>query len=338
MKSIQATNKEQKEKRLYTDVEYIVEQIIDNIDGVVSIYLCGGYGRDEGAWIIENDEVLPYNDYDFVVITDSAVEREKLNSIRKECADAVGIHWVDIDIYTIAKINRLKNTQKNVDLAFASKLVYGEDVINRAYLSASKLGFEDIEVEYFTRLWTFWGTACLLKKTELSKEESVFFNNQMAKAILACVDCVLIKHNLYDTSYVERVNRILKLNIFSNYQDDFKWALNQKLEPSMETLDKSVVLKRYKRTMHMYKEVMEYSFEHRWRGYVNVALFRCKTYLKPVTIAYFVYSLLRGRYITAKRNTEIRCIQNELFQLVTNNQLDKLKDIETKLDKLGKIL
>ena len=78
--------------------------LIENIKSLntkfTSVILNGGYGRDEGSWIIENDgTVRPYNDYDIVLVLRDKISQKKINHLRKEVAQILGIQWVDIDQY-----------------------------------------------------------------------------------------------------------------------------------------------------------------------------------------------------------------------------------------------
>ena len=62
------------EKSLNRDIETIKEISLSLLDkeNIISIYLYGGYGRDEGSWVLEeiNGEISakPYNDYDITFI------------------------------------------------------------------------------------------------------------------------------------------------------------------------------------------------------------------------------------------------------------------------------
>ena len=59
---------------LKSDIEKIIKISLTKLDkeNIISIYLYGGYGRDEGSWVIEEvnglREVKPYNDYDIALI------------------------------------------------------------------------------------------------------------------------------------------------------------------------------------------------------------------------------------------------------------------------------
>jgi len=98
---------------------------------------------------------------------------------------------------------------------------------------ASTLPLREGEILFFTRLWTLLG--CLDSKgfgVVREGEESRFFRNQMAKAILAVVDVILLQNKLYHQSYRERILRLT--DIYLDNKDLCQlsqWALEEKLFP-----------------------------------------------------------------------------------------------------------
>lgn len=109
---------EQIKKRLNRDTRLIVDGILKEMKvKPFAIYLCGGQGRDEGSWYIgENGKPNPYNDYDIAVISNTTIGYDRLQTLRKGVAEAISIHWVDIDFYTPDVLYNLSPTIHNVDL------------------------------------------------------------------------------------------------------------------------------------------------------------------------------------------------------------------------------
>lgn len=169
----------EKQNILQKQIDYIVSEILKCISNVETILLCGSYGRNEGAWILKDGgQYIPYNDYDFIVVSDQPnISKNELNQLRKRLAAELSINWVDIDIYSSFKINNMKATQKNIDITFGSKKVYGKDIDwNLKSEDAKKLSNYDIETLYFTRIWTFLGTYSYREYEEISGIDAIFFD------------------------------------------------------------------------------------------------------------------------------------------------------------------
>lgn len=248
-----------KENRLLHDIEVIKRIILDILPAVETILLCGGYGRNEGAWIFENEIMKPYNDYDFAVISSKKYDRKLINTVRKKCAKEVDINWVDIDVYSINDLKKLKSKIKNFDLINGSKVVYGDfNIYDKCKkIKSENIGFLDIEILYYTRIWTFFGALpTTLFEKDFTKDESVFFKNQMAKAVLAIVDAVLVDMKLYVSSYHERVKRFCELGN-CRYNDIAiknlaKWALEEKLAPTQEAIHRNEAKELYNTVYELY--------------------------------------------------------------------------------------
>ena len=69
---------------LSRDIEVIKSISIKYLDpeNIISIYLYGGYGRDEGSWVIEKmggqTKVRPYKDYDIAIIVKKKKEIDEI--------------------------------------------------------------------------------------------------------------------------------------------------------------------------------------------------------------------------------------------------------------------
>ncbi|WP_313567194.1 hypothetical protein, partial [Empedobacter sp.] len=196
-------------RRLESDIKIIRNSVLQRLSQIDAIILCGGYGRGEGSWIIDKStkKVYPYNDYDLYIVTDMKPSSRKISEIENEISKKVGLKWIDIDTITKKKLTNLKPSIKNIDLKYASKIIYGDKNILKEIpdINPSNISTLDIEILYFTRLWTFMGSLSETGFTDLNIEEARFFKNQMAKALLACVDVLLLQNNQYDTSYIKRL-------------------------------------------------------------------------------------------------------------------------------------
>jgi len=216
-------------------------------DNIISIYLYGGYGRDEGSWVLnESDKetlVRPYNDYDIALIVKNKVSVEQLRLLENELKRNINIKWIDICQYTILNLKMFNATIKNIDFKYASKWIYGDETVleHIPTMHAKSISLKDVEVLYITRLWTLVGSFPKNGLAEMAEDEEMFFRNQMAKAILAIVDNILIINKQYDTSYKVRVEKLASYSNDHELIDLSKWALEEKLFPKSVGMDSKEV-------------------------------------------------------------------------------------------------
>jgi hypothetical protein len=224
---------------LQVHLSLCIDFILSQVDGVVSIILTGGYGRGEGTWIEKDDSYVPYNDYDFIVILDYNPETSGARPLSIDTGDLaarLGISWVDVDFLSINKLKTLKSTVKNYDILHGSTIIYGDDrILKRArVISADQISTRDLYTYFNTRAYTV--LCCLPKDKKLSDlggDELQFFRNQLAKGLLAVMDCTLIsEYRFYCSSYVKRLEYYTKVSKNKEKVALFRWALNEKVDPS----------------------------------------------------------------------------------------------------------
>ena len=220
-----------KNERIFGDIRTIVSKL--RFLSSHSIILHGGYGRDEGSWVVGNGEYRPYNDYDIFLIIEKKIPESELNDIRKCLAKEIGIKWVDIMQLHPGELSSLRLSIKNYDLKYASKVIYGDVSILELIpeMDVTKMPLVEGEILFFTRLWTLLG--CLDSKGVnqiLRGEASRFFRNQMAKSVLAVVDVMLLLKGGYHPSYRERVKRLIELYPHrKGVHEIARWSLEEKL-------------------------------------------------------------------------------------------------------------
>ena len=246
-------------KRLTADLKLIRECLIDFQP--LSIILYGGYGRGEGSWVWYNNEnCVPYNDYDILMILEKKIPEEIIKSIRKKLAQDIGIRWVDIGQKTPKELKKLRPSIYNYDLKYASKVIYGNGQIKNLIpeIDSTKIPLKDGEILFFTRLWTLLGS--LDKKgfnVSRKGEDARFFRNQMAKSILAIVDVVLLQKGLYHSSYKERVKRLK--GYFEHKKELIElavWALSEKLKPTSLEMASEEITALYDKIYYQYFKEM----------------------------------------------------------------------------------
>lgn len=330
---------EKKKKIKYNaDIEFIVKSILENIAEVQAIILCGGFGRDEGTWIIKDGDIMPYNDYDIAIITDTTVDVAFTEELRKNLAAEIGIHWVDIDYYPIKKLINLKASIKNFDLIYGSKIIYGnKNIFNDCSINAKEIGTDDIETLYFTRLWTFFGIIDGEFKN-LDLDEAVFFRNQMAKAVLAIVDTLLIQKKNYHSSYCERIRRLENLcSEKTALVKMAKWALNEKLSPTMKPMSREDCIEIYNSVYWLYREEMLAALSDKYFFKLDKPNRYAWNFNMPIEIARKIYiTNIRG-VRGYKKACMSRVLQNAMFLAYNGGDIDEhyMKDVSNALKKLG---
>ena len=241
-------------KRLSQDIAIIKSSL--KVFDYSAILLYGAYGRDEGSWIVEKDGTcFPYNDYDILLVLNKKIPEDLIEPVRKKLAQEVGIHWIDIDQKTPRELRKLHPSIYSYDLKYASKVIDGDcSLLNLIpEIDPSTLPLKEGDILFFTRLWTLLG---LLDKkgfnVDRNGEESRFFRNQMAKAILAVVDILLLQKGAYHPSYKERVKRLKNLYPEkSRFYELTEWALEEKLFPKAPNMTAKELEKFYQK-VHYY--------------------------------------------------------------------------------------
>ena len=274
MKNTHLLNKIKQNEILSSHIKIILEELkAYKKDAVI---LCGGYGRGEGGWFIEDGTFKPYNDYDLLLVLEKKIPNNEIQILRKRLATKIGIKWVDITQKTPQELKRLRLSIYNYDLKYASKVIDGDYSILKLIpnFDASKLPLKEGEILFFTRLWALLG--CLNEKgfqIECREEEARLFRSQMAKAILAVVDVLLLQKGAYHPSYRERIQRLISLypkNI--EFNELSKWALKEKLIPCSNDVRPKYIKELYTK---MHKEYFFHMME-----------FFSKYYNKKVTSVY----------------------------------------------------
>ena len=224
-------------KRKYEQhVNQIVQVISKSLDDfLISIVLYGSYGRGEGAYYSKNENIHVYNDYDILLIVKRPIPEAQISEAKQVLLDILDIRFIDISQKNITKLKRLKPLIFNFDLKYGSSVIWGDRNILKHIpeFTPNQLTLKDAEILYFTRLYTFLGSLGLNGFIDgVRGEEARFFRNQMAKAILAIVDVLLLQKNSYHTSYCERADRFEKLYPHKKKLVELsRWALQEKLTP-----------------------------------------------------------------------------------------------------------
>jgi hypothetical protein len=250
------------------DIKTIVDEIKSH--DVISIYLYGGYGRGEGSWLIKDNTIKPYNDYDIAIIVSKYLSENSLDNIKKNLKKKIDIKWIDIIQYTLSDLKLFKPTIQNYDFKYASKFLYGEKNVRSLIpvMTTNEITLKDIETLYFTRLWTLIGSFNKNGLVEMPEKEEIFFRNQMAKSVLAIVDVVLLLNKSYDFSYKRRIELLKSHSNDKILLKLSKWALDEKLFPKYRGMTS-------KEIKELYQDVNSLFFKYFFEGlseYYNITI------------------------------------------------------------------
>ena len=230
-----------------------------------SIYMYGGYGRDEGGWILEGEHIKPYNDYDILIVSDISkltTFTKYSNQIRKKLLTLIDIQFIDILVINEIRFLFPKHTIFNVDLFFGSKLIQGKPRLAK-YKSLYKqedTNISDLISMFFTKSW-------IICAGINNNNDMVFEQSQLSKLIFACIDSYLIIRGLYNSSYKRRVEIFNTAPVDSKYKLIANWALKQRLRPNIN--------KTTKKTIQEYKTIVTKYFHWCFLEAINLNYNKC---------------------------------------------------------------
>jgi hypothetical protein len=267
------------------DLDFLSASLRRADPGTQALVLVGGFGRGEGSVLIEGDQVRPVNDYDLVMVTTDHVDRDELRALRRQLADSLSVTWVDVTPRSPAALRRLPFTIYNYDLKYGSRVLYGDPAILAQIPSMDprRMPLVEAELQFFTRLWCFLGAFSTDYLAHPPGAEAAFFlTNQMSKAILACVDTMLIIDGQYHHSYRERRDRFLRRRGDRGQLAELaRWAAEFKLRPTRNMEHDPVALWRTVRSVYLqtwlefagrrYRRLggdwQAYAWRYRWNGF-----------------------------------------------------------------------
>ena len=295
--------------------------IIDEIKPLnpQAIIIYGSYGRNEGAWILDKNNFLPYNDFDIVVVDDSTNNSNYNKKLNESLKKKLNVDWIDLQVLSRKKLKSLsKRTIFNYDLKYGSKVIYGDKgILGLIPLNLkSKINIKDLEVLFNTRLWTFYGSYVTLNS--LDEKKSRFFKYQMSKAILASIESFLIRNNYYNCSYKLKVKKFIEI---SNENHELAlWALEEKLNPSDEIIglkDAKVILNNV-RKMFFNEFFLSMSLIYNTQIKSPVDIVKARTFLRYKIKNFIKFFFMNEKNVFKKNNIK----DLELMLAVSNDKKD----------------
>ncbi len=205
--------------RVAGDVAQVVRFLCARVPDLRAVILTGAFGRGEGALTPlprcgrgagSEGLVLPANDYDFVLVSATPIERARLTRWGRELAVRLGVPAVDLLHVPLHALGWLPPTVFNFDLRYGSCLVWGDPAVLERLpaFAAGDIPLVEAKALLFNRM------VCLLapmragyvSKPPAGPERGALYVGA-SKAALAAMDAVLILRRRYDSSYRERAAR-----------------------------------------------------------------------------------------------------------------------------------
>jgi hypothetical protein len=181
-----------------------------------ALVLIGGYGRGEGTPLIVGNRQEPFNDYDFVVVSEPMTRRRRnhvqaaLRQLEQRLTGELGLP-VDLCLYTDNALRRAEFSLLNYEMKYGHKVVWGDErILDRmpAYPHTA------IPLSEGTRLLLNRGKLLLDIRRALRTGRALTADGRLRfvkfvfKTLLAFGDCALLLHHDYDLSYTTKAERI----------------------------------------------------------------------------------------------------------------------------------
>lgn len=195
----------------------IVSKIVEQIPGVESVVLTGGFGRGEGSVVVESGVVRPIKDFDFMLFFSKEVPLNHIakaqDSIRNEfrrgnsCSDPYSYRTftVDFNATTIDRMNLFPDIIP-YECKVASRVLYGKDLRDKI-----RLRKEDIPPGSGARILFQKGTSLIgqmnfsfLKNGSVPAEVAEMFTYECTRVFVELGTSLSILGKVYEPSYQKR--------------------------------------------------------------------------------------------------------------------------------------
>ncbi len=301
-------------QKIEADLAHIKAAVLTRMDRVEALVLTGGFSRGEGGVIITDETIRPINDYDVTIIVSKRPKGLDVNGLRKELADALGIWWVDFAIYTRRQLPHRPLSIYYYDLKYAGYVFYGDRHIldEIPAMDAAQMPFYEGEVLFSTRLWCFLGPFSTRFVTDglPDVEASFFLSHQLSKAILACMDVLLLRNRAYHSSYQERFLRFSAL-----YADQKQWvawcawALDFKLKPTYASETQCDVAMYFKVKDFYFSVMQDFLGCFYNRPFVSWEAYAAMYQWCGVAVFQRLYRMVRSRSLRTERQRKVHLAQ-----------------------------
>ncbi len=223
-------------------IEHDMNTLIDEFknefgNNICSIVLIGGYGRGEGGVQVINNQNMPKNNYDILLVLTKAglLSRKKIQKQLVKFKNKINKNKILSNLLEVTFISKFQaSTVPNImiyqDVFNSAKTIYGES-IQSILPKRVKDPLSNIEALTIIRNRSMLLISVLLNK---SQEGYDGFNDQqlkiwMAKVLIGFGDGILIIKNNYVTGYYDKMVEISKLDFSDIFDDSEDYELFKKL-------------------------------------------------------------------------------------------------------------
>tara|TARA_B110000240_G_scaffold95217_1_gene107917 strand:- start:1863 stop:2954 length:1092 start_codon:yes stop_codon:yes gene_type:complete len=337
-------NKSEIKIKLDNEIKIIITETVGILkNSIEAIILYGSYGRGEGAFYVdENNEIRTYNDFDIIIVSNSFINNSEIDRVTEVLSNKLDVRWIDISQKSVDDLKQLKSSIFNFDLKYGSTVIWGNKEILQ-YIPAfesNKLSLKEGETLYFTRIWTFLGSLPINAfKTGVSKNNARFFRNQMAKAVLAVVDILLLQNKSYNSSYKKRVELINELHPNNTTLINLaNWALNEKLRPKSNKMSSIEVSELYGRVSNLFfNEMYQLLGKFYNRNIITTKDIEAAMKFSLHEIISIIKGAIQTRRISHSKGFKLRIAQSYIFESYFKKNEEKIKLINLAKKKITEI-
>lgn len=217
-------------------MQIITNEILRCFGKVDSIMLAGGFGRGEGSIkYLSNGKIRPLKDYDLFVITENNISPKEYSSLMDEIYEKLGIDsWarlsdapgsfsVTLQIIPKKKLDRLPPDISTIDLKFASKIIYGEDLRTKIAPNVDDIVLASgaiVLLNKVTALLEILGPTLMNEYLDAEIKESIIYD--CGKTFIEICTALSIIKKKYVPSYEQRSIQFQKM-----YIEEFPQLLNK---------------------------------------------------------------------------------------------------------------
>jgi len=318
--------------KLENEIKIIITETVSILkNSIEAIILYGSYGREEGSFFSDNKgEIHTYNDFDIIIVPNSFINNSEIVKVSEVLSNKLDVRWIDISQKKVNDLKQLKVSIFNFDLKYGSTVIWGNEAVLE-YIPAfnsSELSLKEAETLYFTRIWTFLGSLSVdAFKTGVSDDNARFFRNQMAKAILAVVDILLLQNKSYNSSYRKRVELINELHPNNEALTSMaKWALDEKLRPKSIKMSSIEVCELYDSVANLFFREMHLVLGKFYkRNITSTKDIEAAMKFSMYEIITIIKSAIKTRKISHSKGFKLRVAQSYIFEAYFKENDDKIK-------------
>jgi hypothetical protein len=247
-------------------IDLVVEGIKKRVPGLVAIFLAGGYGRGEGAFLEEKGKIRLVNDFDIYLITKKQLPDDFLEELGKEYSKKIGkgglehpqnpnIQYdidkffnIDFRCVTLRRLKYLPPIVRYYELRNSAMSLYGRDISNLfPLINPKNMPYsEGMRLLMNRMVALFLGAKKEWVKEKPRKDEERILKYYIQKAYLSCCESLLLSIGEFAPTYKKRAELFSKLDkekfsgllkMLPKIEEKIEKATKYKLNPNLDKTD-----------------------------------------------------------------------------------------------------